>query len=154
MPQRYKKSPMYGRAKQREAAQRAGGNYAVAQSGYTQVDQAYDVADMQRKIQLKSMGMQKEQFDKSLKESQRQFDSSMDERKRQFGIQLGAAHEKLKYQRKQNRKAEFLGLFNIALGIGSGLIDHINKSKLLRQQQMYDQLLQSRIDKISSGAGG
>lgn len=149
----YKDNPMYGRMKQKEAAIRSGANMAVAQPAYTPVDQAFEADQQQRNIQLKQMGMQQKQFERGLAESKRQFDVSSKERERQFSINLGVAYQGLKDRRKANKKAEFLGLFNIALGVGTGLTEHIMKNRQLRYQQETMQLMNTYMkSNISRGA--
>jgi hypothetical protein len=144
MISRYKTSPLYGRMRQKEEAVRSGGNYAVQQQRPSFED-AFIGQEEQRKITLKGLGMQQKNFDRSLKESGRQFD-----------IKMGIANEQFRWRRKQNRKAEFLGLFNVALGVGGGLMEHMEKSKYRRSQQhimdLYEQYLTSMTP--ASGASG
>ena len=138
----YKDNPMYGRMKQKEAAIRSGSNYAVQQPAYTDVDRAYEQDEQTRNLQLMQMGEQKRQFGQSLAESSRQ-----------FSVRLGVAQNTARWNRKQNRKAEFLGLFNIALGVGSGLVDFMNKKKYVERQQAREDAY-DRLIGITRGAQG
>jgi hypothetical protein len=137
----YKDNPMYGRMKQKESAIRSGANYAVEQEPFSRVDEAFVADEEQRKLQLTQMGEQKRQFDRGLSESKRQFDVGMKEGNRQFGIKMGMAFNEAKYRRRQNRKAAYIGLLNIAAGLGGGLLEHMEKSEYLRKQkQMMDSM--------------
>ena len=133
----YKDNPMYGRMKQKESAIRSGANYAVEQEPHSRVDEAFIADEEQRKLQLTQMGEQKRQFDRGLAESKREFDVSMKESNRQFGIKMGMAFNEAKYRRRQNRKAQYIGLLNIAAGLGGGLLQHMEKSEYLRKQKQY-----------------
>lgn len=133
-PTSYKYMPSYGQAQQQVEAVQSNTAQAVKTVAPAQVEAQFYQQGLNRSIELGYLGLQKEQFEKGLAEQQRQFDVGMGEQQRQFGISLDLTRDQLKYQRRQDNRAEILAMANIGVSIGFGYLQYKQQR---RQMEMW-----------------
>lgn len=135
-PTSYKNTARYGQDMQNYENQAASANMAVPQAGAAQVEAMHYRAGMEQALKLGHLGLQKDMFDKSLAEGKRQFDIGMGMQKEQFGSQMRFAWDQMKYQRRQNNRAEILGMANVGISIAFGFQQFKQQQKQIEMIKM------------------
>jgi hypothetical protein len=145
-PTSYRTTPQYTQDVAAVNARFASGPRAV-NTGPEDVEAAYYQQGISRAAQLGYLGLQKDEFETNLGENKRQFDVSMEEGKREFSASMGLATDRFKYMRRQNNRAELLGMVNVGLGIGMGFQQYKQNKRLLEMMKNQAAILQAqRVD--------
>lgn len=136
----YRNTAPYGQALARGRAIQAAGPKAVDTSA-TGIEAAFYRDQMENKIRLGYLSLQKDMFDQGMEEKERQFDIGLSEQKRQFGSQLHFAGDVFKYARRQNNRAELLGMANIGISIGMGYLQYKQARRQIEIQKQIEAML-------------
>lgn len=129
-PTSYKNTPRYTQAMAAANARFASGPRAV-NMGPSEVEAAFYQENIQRAAMLGHLGLQKDMFEAEFEEKGRQFDVSIGEKKRQFSASMGFMGDRFKYMRRQNNRAELLGMMNVGIGIGQGFQQYKHNKKMM-----------------------
>ena len=119
------------------AAGRARDVYSpMKQKAPVDIEASFYSQGMQHSLQLGYMGLQKDMFEQGIAEKKRQFDVSTGEGKRQFQANLDFSRDQFKHQRRQNNRAEILGMVNVGMGIGYGYLQYKHNRQQITMNRM------------------
>lgn len=144
-PVDYSKTQIHGDAMaQHRAVSAMEGGSPLKKRGPVELEAQFYNMGMDRALKLGELGLQKEMFEKNLAEDKRQFDIRTGENQRQFGINLDFARDKQKYIRRQNNKAELLGMVNIGIGLGFGYLEYKANRRQIEMNKMMIAIMKGR----------
>lgn len=109
-----------------------------------EMEAAFYEHGMNQALQLGYMGLQKEQFEAGMAEDKRQFDVSMSSRKKEFRANINMARDQMKYQRRQDNRAEIVGMVNVGIGIGFGYLQYKQNRQQILMNKMMMGIMQGR----------
>jgi hypothetical protein len=141
-PLDYSKTSRYGQAMEMHRAQNI--ESPLKNRAPVEVEAEFYEQGMNQALQLGYMGLQKEQFEAGLAENKRQFDLSTSERGRQFDLNMNFTRDQMKYQRRQDNRAELIGMMNVGVGIGFGFLQYKQNRKQIKLNQMMMGILKER----------
>lgn len=120
----YTKTSRYGKTMAAERAATASGMSPLKNRGPVEAEAAFYAQGIEHSLRLGELGLQKEMFDKGLAENKRQFDVGITEGKRQFDMNMDMSRDRFKHIRRQNNRAELLGMANIGISLGLGYLQY------------------------------
>jgi hypothetical protein len=143
-PVDYSKTSRYGEAMAMDRAIRSNTSDPMKERPPAEIEAQFYDEGMNRSLQLGYMGLQKEQFEAGMAENKRQFDVSTAEKGRQFKMNLDFTRDQMKYQRRQDNRAELVGMMNVGLGIGFGFLQYKQNRKQIEMNKIMMGILKDR----------
>lgn len=135
-PVDYSKTSRYGETMAMGRAIRSNTSDPMKNRSPVEAEAMFYEQGMNQALQLGYMGLQKEQFEAGLAENKRQFNIGTKESGRQFDMNMSFTRDQMKYQRRQDNRAELVGMMNVGVGIGFGFLQYKQNRKQIEMHKL------------------
>lgn len=143
-PVDYTKTSRYGETMAAGRAAKVMSGSPLRNRGPVELETAFYQEGMNHALRLGELGLQRDMFEGKLAEDKRQFNAGMTEKKRQFSMNMDLSQDRFKYMRRQNQKAEILGMVNIGIGLGMGYLQYKANRRQLEMNKMMLAIMKGR----------